>query len=191
MRLLYILFLLVLTFNAKSQSDCFGESLFDEFKQQIIQELENRAGEYDRGETLIKHFKAINYSNYFSAIDSMTRNGVKCSDIKSFSLVETYSWHSLLYRTYVIANISKNIHHVSLIDHFKNSITYLGKIERDYFSQMAGYIIPRANRGVGDDYILRVHLFKSGHISFSLAPNSDIFEMNQLFLVEELLFDRN
>lgn len=179
-----------MTFNAKCQSNCFDERLFDNFKEQIIHKLENKVGEHERGETLIKQFKDLSYSNYYSAVDAITENGIKCSDIKSLSLVETYSWHSLLHRTYVIANISKDTYHVSLIDHFKNSTKYLGKIESDYLSQMAGYIIPRSDRGVSDDYILTAQLFKSGHINSSIASNSDIFEMNQLFLVEKLLFDR-
>lgn len=179
-----------MTFYANCQSNCFDEVFFDNFKEQIIHKLEKKAGDLERVEILIKQFKDLNYSRYSFAVEAITKNGIKCSDIKSLSLVETYSWHSLLHRTYVIAEISKDTYHVSLIDHFKNSTKYLGNIESNYLSQMAGYIIPRSELGVGDDYILTAQLYKSGHINTSIASNSDIFEMNQLFLVEKLLFDR-
>ena len=192
MKYIVTIFFASLFCQASSQSDCLSVESFEFLKQKIVKKIRSITVNdgLDKKEYLIKHIKELSYLNYKPGFTTNIENLEGDTKILSCSIIETYSWHSQLHISYIVSKSDEEIFYVSKIDHKEKSTKFLGKIESDYFSQMASYLMPLSYKGVGSDYIFKAQI-NSKHIDCQVAANSEVFEMNELFLVEHLLFGRN
>jgi hypothetical protein len=186
---IYFIIFFFLSTVGYAQDGCINQSIIELLKKELIAKIEenNLENINDLVNSLVVSISETETTEYNLGVSKLIENGVSCQEITSWSIVEVYSFHSLIHRAYLCAESNTGMVSISAIDLIEESANYLGAYNTDYFGRMARLIIPRSSKGVGEDYIFSARITKSGNIDCSIASNSSIFEINELFIIEELL----
>ena len=182
---------IILSGNIVGQNICSNDALFLEMKKEIRAEFKDTSSDIISVFNFSHFINSLYYSNYKQAIDTFYSKGLSCTDIDSWSIVETYSLNSLLHKSFVTARTNSGVYHLTKIDFITDETIYLGVCEVDYMSMMANIIIRSSDKGIGEDYIIKMAFDTQGSSNYRIAANSDVYEMNAIFIVEELIKSRD
>lgn len=138
---------------------------------------------------LLDHIDSLDYRKYKEVATLTAQEKGNLDTIISWSFLELYSFHALINTVYCIAETSNDEFYVGKFNDQTNAAIYLGKIKKDYFSKMASYLFPKHTDRIGEDYMFQIKFHPSGLSQITLASNIDFAVINQLSLVEEMLFN--
>ena len=192
-----ILSVILLTLNitvvlaqSKATVSCIRKEIIDSIRNHIYIAIEEECSEKSDSIRWKEHFSALDYSAYYKVFSYIGDLGISCQQIEEYFIIESYEPHEPFRYIYMVVKDIKGYYHVSKYDCGLGEGKYLGTIKRNYFFEMFGYIsVAHPNEPEGRSYMLLIQFTNEKDILIELEIGVWLFTMNQLFLLEDALFD--
>lgn len=158
----------------------------DSLLQKQIQKKITNLDALERSNNHLTNFKASGLNKSLKYIQNLANLKSRLTGV---NIIEVYDWHSLYHYQYILCKLDSEKYYLIKKDLSKNKYDELGEIKQNYFSKLLSLSPSNPNTGDGSAYTAEV-IFRPGHkAKLNLFPLVNIFEHNQLFLIEKIILN--
>ena len=181
---------LALSAQENEIDSCVINVIAENVRNNICVSLKKKQDKKDDLIRLKEYFSTLDNSAYYTAFSFIKDFGISCDQIEEYSILESYESHEPFRYIYLVVKVRGGSYHVSKYDYNLDKGEYLGSMKRNYFSKMFEYIsLNLHNHSGGTNYMLLIRFTNKKDLNIELETGVTLWTMNQLFLLENALFD--